>query len=309
MNNPYESIRQVLRGEVLFTEPLSQHTSLKVGGTADCFVTPADVDDLQKLLTILAKSDTPYLVIGGGYNLLVKDGGFRGAVISLQRFKRIEELPGSRVKVEAGVTNGAIVRFTEEKGLTGLEFLCGIPGTVGGALAVNAGAHGEAVLEKVETLTTIKDGAVTVRSKEELDFGYRHLTLAPGEIILAADFLLATGDRREIEGRIESFLAHRHSAQRVRYPNAGSFFKNPEGKQAWRLIDEADLRGFRIGGAQVSEAHANFLVNRGGATAADFIELARVIKARVKERTGITLEEEVRVVGEDRDQESGSGDR
>ncbi|KAF0215758.1 MAG: UDP-N-acetylmuramate [Geobacteraceae bacterium] len=294
---------------MLLDEPLSQHTSLKVGGTADCFVTPADVDDLQLLMALLDQNGASYLVIGGGYNLLVRDGGFCGVVISLRRLQRLEELSGSRVRVEAGVSNGALVRFTEEKSLAGLEFLCGIPGTVGGALAVNAGAHGEAVLEKVETLTTLKDGGVTVRRREELNFGYRHLTLAPGEIILTADFLLAAGDRREMEGRIEAFLAHRHSAQRVRYPNAGSFFKNPPGKQAWRLIDEAGLRGYRIGGAQVAEAHANFLVNRGRATAGDFIELAGLIKAKVRERTGITLEEEVRIVGEDRDQGSGNRDR
>lgn len=299
MNRPHEHIFRSMRGEVLAGEPLARHTSLKVGGAADFFVIPADLDDLKGLLAALSLSGTPYLVIGGGYNLLVKDGGFRGVAISLKRLNRLSAIAGNRISAEAGTTNGALVRFSQEKGLAGLEFLCGIPGTIGGALAVNAGAHGEAVLEKVEALTTLVGGAVTVRAGNDLDYGYRHLSLAPGEIILAATFSLAAGDPMEMEGRIEAFLAHRHSAQRVHFPNAGSFFKNPEGQQAWRLIDEAGLRGAGIGGAQVAEAHANFLVNRGGATAADFLELAGLIKAKVKAHTGIMLEEEVRIVGED----------
>lgn len=294
----YGEIAQAVRGELLRDEPLARHTSLKVGGPADLFVIPADRDDLQTLIDKLLVAQIPYLVVGGGYNILARDGGFRGVVISLRALNRLEELSGSRIGAEAGATNGALVRFAEERSLTGLEFLIGIPGTVGGALAVNAGAHGEAVLDRVESLTTLRDGRVFVAKQEELSFGYRHLALGPGEIVLAATFHMAPGSAKAIEERIEGFLAHRRTAQRVGYPNAGSFFKNPPGKQAWQLIDAAGLRGFRVGGAQVAEAHANFLVNRGGATARDFIELAGLIKAKVKEVSGIALEEEVRIVGE-----------
>ena len=290
-------VRVRLRGEVLFDEPLSLHTSLKVGGTADIFAVPTDLDDLRVLLQIITKAGGAYLVIGGGYNLLVRDGGFRGVAISLRNFRSLEELPGNRVSAEAGVTNGALVRFAEERRLTGMEFLIGIPGTVGGAISVNAGAHGEAVMDRLETLTTLRGVSMVTTARAELDCGYRSLSLAPGEIVVGATFRLAVGGAAEIEARIEGFLAHRRNAQRVSHPNAGSFFRNPEGLQAWRLIDAAGLRGYRIGGAQVSEAHANFLVNRGGGTARDFLELAALIKEKVKEQSGIALEEEVKIVG------------
>lgn len=291
-------ITGIVRGEVLCDEPLSRHTSLKVGGPADLFVTPADLADLRTLLDLLAGKRIPSLLIGGGYNLLVRDGGFRGAVISLKRLSRLEQLDANRIFAEAGVTTGALVRFAEEKELGGLEFLSGIPGTVGGVLCMNAGAHGEAILDRVMKLATIRGGELTDTERAVLDYGYRGLALAPGEIIIGATLQVETGSAKEIKGRIEAFLAHRRNDQRVGSPSAGSFFKNPEGKQAWRLIDEAGLRGYQVGGAQVAEAHANFLVNLGGARAADFIELSGIIKEKVREQSGITLEEEVRIVGE-----------
>ncbi|HEX8960414.1 MAG TPA: UDP-N-acetylmuramate dehydrogenase [Geobacteraceae bacterium] len=291
--------RERIRGELLVDEPLSLHTSLKVGGPADLFVAPADLADLRGLLRFLADHGAPYLVIGGGYNLLVRDGGFRGVAVALRNLHELEALPGGLLGAGAGVTNGALVRFSEERQLAGLEFLIGIPGSVGGALAMNAGAHGESVLERLENLTTLAGGELRTRTREELAYGYRFLQLEPGEVIVKAAFRLAQGNPAEIEERIERFLAHRRNTQRVSHPNAGSFFKNPEGEQAWRLVDGAGLRGCRIGGAQVSEVHANFLVNRGGATAKDFLALAALIKERVKETSGIDLEEEVRIVGED----------
>jgi UDP-N-acetylmuramate dehydrogenase len=287
-----------IRGEVFEYEHLSRHTSLKVGGPADLFVIPADLADLQALLAMLAEKGIPRLVIGGGYNLLVLDGGFRGAVVSLRGLVGLEQLDGYRIFAEAGVTTGALIRFAEDKGLTGLEFLSGIPGTVGGALCMNAGALGETILERVESLATIRGEEVTVTERTRLNYDYRRLTLAPGEIVISAKLKVAAASASEIEGRIAVFLAHRRNAQQVSYPSAGSFFKNPEGKQAWRLIDDAGLRGYRVGGAQVAEAHTNFLVNRGGARAADFIELCWIIKEKVKEMSGITLEEEVWIAGE-----------
>ncbi|GFE57537.1 UDP-N-acetylmuramate dehydrogenase [Geobacter sp. AOG1] len=294
-------LRERLRGQVLENELLARHTSLKVGGTADIFAVPADRDDLQALLAILSERKTPYLLIGGGYNLLVRDGGIRGVVISLARLTALEPLPGNRLDVEAGVTNRQLVSFCRERGLAGAEFLAGIPGTVGGALAMNAGAHGGAILELVVSLTTLCQGKVVTRGRTDLNYGYRHLELAPGEIILGAMLQLATGDPAALAERMDGYLAHRRQHQNVGFPNAGSFFKNPPGEQAWRLIEQAGLRGYRVGGAQVSEVHTNFLVNTGGATAADFLELARIIKVRVKEQCGVELAEEVRIVGQNGD--------
>jgi UDP-N-acetylmuramate dehydrogenase len=298
-----ENIRSLItgsiRGEVLYDEPLSRHSSLKVGGPADMYITPADFADLQAVLIRLGETTFPWLVIGGGYNLLVRDGGYRGAVISLKHLSRLEQLDGNRLVAEAGVTNDKLVRFAAEKCLTGLEFLIGIPGTVGGALYMNAGAQGEEILDRVESLTTVRDGDVRGKERNELNYGYRFLDMAPGEIIIAATFRMTVGQAPEIEGHIEALLARRRNAQGVGYSNAGSFFKNPQGKQAWRFIEEAGLRGYRVGGAQVSEVHTNFLVNRGGARSADFIELAGIIKEKVKEQFGVILEEEVRIVGED----------
>jgi UDP-N-acetylmuramate dehydrogenase len=287
-----------LRGEVHTDESLALHTSLRVGGAAAIYAIPEDLDDLRTLLLIVAAENVPYLMLGGGNNLLVMDGGFPGVVISLRKFRELERRQDGLIVAGAGVTNGALVRYSEEQQLTGLEFLIGIPGTVGGALGMNAGAHGEEILDRVETLTTMLDGEIKVTAKADLVHSYRTLELSAGEIIVSAVFKLDEGTPALIEERIERFRAHRRNAQRVSHPNAGSFFRNPPGEQAWRLIDRAGLRGERIGGAGVSEQHANFLVNLGGATARDFIVLAALIKEKVKAVTGIELHEEVRIVGE-----------
>uniref|UniRef100_A0A831XE75 UDP-N-acetylenolpyruvoylglucosamine reductase n=1 Tax=Geobacter metallireducens TaxID=28232 RepID=A0A831XE75_GEOME len=295
----YAALRARVRGEILRDEPMARHTSLKVGGPADFFVIPADRDDLGALLALLAETGTPHLAVGGGYNLLVRDGGIRGVVISLARLDEVSLLDGGRVRAGAGAANGRLVRLLRDKGLGGLEFLCGIPGTVGGALAMNAGAHGGAILDHLEELVTIRAGKVVSTGRDGLDYGYRFLGLAPGEIIVGATFRLEPADPDQIGARMADCLAHRAASQKVGFPNAGSFFKNPEGEAAWRLIERGGLRGARIGGAQVSEVHANFLVNRGDATAADFLALAARIKDVVRQITGTALEEEVRIVGEE----------
>jgi UDP-N-acetylmuramate dehydrogenase len=291
-------ISERVRGIVLRDESLASHTSLRVGGPADWFISPADLEDLQTVLGLLADYGMPYLVIGGGYNLLVRDGGFRGAIISLERFDRLEPTKDCLLHAAAGVANRSLVDFALERECSGLEFLVGIPGRLGGVLAMNAGAGGEAITDHLETLVTLKNGIVTFSEKGRLDYGYRYLRLAPGEIILEAVFRLKKVRREEIGRRLEEFLVHRRAAQQVGYPNAGSFFRNPSSGPAWRFIEAAGLRGCRVGGAQVSEVHANFLVNRGGATAADFLSLAARIKEKVRKESGVELEEEVRIVGE-----------
>ena len=286
-------------GRLSEQEPLSRHTSLKVGGPADLFAVPEDENDLLELVRWLDLRDIPRFVIGGGYNLLVRDGGVRGAVISLERLTRIELVNPLQklLRAGAGAENLAVVRFAQERELGGIEFIAGIPGTVGGAMKMNAGAYGSGILERTQSLTLLRNGTIADYRTEELDFGYRRLTLLPGDIILAALFVLVERDPGETEEEIRKDLELRRTKHAVGHPSAGSFFKNPSGQAAWRLIDQAGLRGETVGGAQVSEVHSNFLINRGGATASDFLELAAKVKEQVKSITGIELEEEVRVIG------------
>ena len=288
------------RGRLLEHEPLSRHTSLKVGGPTDIFAIPADADDLLNLVRWLDAREIPRVVIGGGYNLLVRDGGVRGAVISLEQFNRIDLTDPSRrlLLAGSGAENLAVVRFAQDRGLGGIGFIAGIPGTVGGAMKMNAGAYGSGILERTRSLTLLRNGTIADHLVEELDYGYRRLALLPGDIILAALFHLEERDPQETEEEIRKDLDLRRSKHAVGHPSAGSFFKNPPGQAAWKVIDQAGMRGAAVGGAQVSEVHSNFLINRGGATARDFLELAALVKERVKAVTGVELVEEVRVVGE-----------
>jgi len=238
-------------------------------------------------------------VIGGGYNLLIRDGGFRGVVISLNKLNQMESTGNGTIRADAGVRNIDLSRLAEAHGLTGLEFLVGIPGTVGGAVRMNAGAHGSEVFDHITCVDILVDGKIIPYTKETLNYGYRSLQLDPEKIIIAANFRLAAGNQETITSAMDACLLQRQDAQKVRFPNAGSFFKNPPGQAAWKLIDAAGLRGLTVGGAQVSEVHTNFLVNRGNATTADFLQLAAVIKDRVFESCEIQLEEEVRILGEE----------
>lgn len=305
MNQLYQDIRTAFRGEILENEPLSGHTSLKVGGPADIFAVPEDKDDLRELIRILGTLGIPRFVIGGGYNLLVRDGGFRGVVISLQKLNRTELLTSpplgeeGLISAEAGTRNIDLARLAEAHALSGLEFLIGIPGTIGGALCMNAGAHGGEIFDHVKSVEMMCNGELTKLRKNELDYGYRRLQLDPDKIITAAEFRLVPASRETTSAAMDANLEKRREAQKVGFPNAGSFFKNPTGQAAWRLIDEAGLRGYSVGGAQVSEVHANFLVNRGGATARDFLKLAAIVKERVFAKSGVQLDEEVRIIGED----------
>lgn len=278
---------------------MQRHTSLKVGGPADLYAVPEDVDDLQALVRQLAEQKMPWLVIGRGYNLLVRDGGIRGAVISLERFSRIEAVGDGRIRAESGAENLAVVRFGQQLGLGGIGFISGIPGTIGGAIRMNAGAYGEGLLQRTACITLLRDGTVCEFCIDELDYGYRRLDLQPGDLVLAAILQLVPRDPAETEDEVRKDLELRRSKHNVGHPSAGSFFKNPSGQAAWRLIDAAGLRGASEGGALVSPVHSNFLVNSGSATAADFLRLSERVKAAVLEQSGVVLEEEVRIVGEE----------
>jgi UDP-N-acetylmuramate dehydrogenase len=288
-----------IRGTLLRDEPMNCHTSLKVGGPADLFAIPEDAEDLLSLVRQLFMAGIPWMAVGRGYNLLVRDGGIRGAVISLEKFNRIEAREEGRILAEAGAENLEVVRYGQKRRLGGIGFISGIPGTIGGAVRMNAGAYGEGVLERAVCLTLLRGGEISEICISEFDYGYRRLSLEPGDILLSVLLKLEERDPVVTEEEIRKDLELRRGKHNVGFPSAGSFFKNPSGQAAWKLIDAAGLRGSSVGGAAVSELHSNFLINRGGATAADFLSLADRVKQAVFEQSGIRLEEEVRIVGED----------
>ena len=293
----------VLRGQSLINESLCEYTSWRVGGPADRLYLPADLDDLVCFLRSLPPQE-PLFWLGLGSNLLVRDGGIRGTVICTKnRLKGMCLVNEERVYVEAGVPCALVARFCAEQGLNGAEFLAGIPGTFGGALAMNAGAFGGETWPLVERVwTTDRSGNVQERMVTEYQIGYRSVAGPENEWFLAAELKLVLGDTQQSRERIKSLLAKRAASQPVSQPSCGSVFRNPPGDYAARLIESCGLKGHRIGGACVSEKHANFIVNLDGATALDIEALIDTVRDEVRKQQGISLEPEVRVVGEPADQ-------
>ena len=289
-----------MKGRVLAGVPMAERTTIGIGGPADLLVLPGDIDDLRTVLDLCLKEGVPCHVIGRGSNLLVRDGGIRGVVIDLSEgFKRLE-VEGEKVVAEAGVALKDLLHLCMEKGLSGLEFLTAIPGSVGGAIAMNAGAYGYDVgmfLRWIEVLTW--QGEVVRIERERLLPRYRGLSFSPSGIILRGAFGLREEGKGEVERRIADFRRRRQRTQRVSLPSAGSIFKNPGGVPAGRLIEEAGLKGLRIGDAMVSPIHGNYIVNCGDARAADVLALIDTIRERVLAMKGIDLELEIKVLGED----------
>jgi UDP-N-acetylmuramate dehydrogenase len=239
------------------------------------------------------------LTVGAGSNLLVRDGGIRGAVLHLTRLRQLTIEPEGGVTTGAGMPLMTLIRATVDAGLGGLEALAGIPGTVGGAVAMNAGAGGQQLADVVEAVTLVGPAGVEIWGRERLRFGYRRSALGSEQVVSAARLRLRPGNPRQLARAMERRLAERVASQRVGGPNAGSVFKNPPGASAWQLIDAAGLRGVTLGGARVAERHSNFIVNGGAATARDILRLIELIRKRVREVSGIELEPEVRIVGEE----------
>lgn len=291
--------RYTLRGTLKLDEPMAKHTSWRVGGPADHYYQPADIDDLALYLSGLP-DDEPVFWFGLGSNLLVRDGGIRGTVIAPSgRLKGLTVLDSTLVRAEVGVSSAKVARFAADNNFTGCEFLAGIPGTVGGALAMNAGAFGGETWEVVKAVETINHrGEVRLRDKSEFDIAYRSVRGLDKEWFVAAHFKLNEGVADETRAQIKHLLAKRNASQPVQTANAGSVFKNPENDYAARLIDSAGLKGTCIGKACVSDVHANFIVNTGGAIAADIERLIEKIKDEVQRQHGITLQREVRIVGD-----------
>jgi UDP-N-acetylmuramate dehydrogenase len=288
-----------LRGDLQFNQPMSAHTSWRVGGPAQRCYRPADLADLQQFLATLPATEPLYWV-GLGSNLLVRDGGIRGTVIlPFGGLSRLEALGPAALRVGAGVACAKVARFAARAGLTGAEFLAGIPGTMGGALAMNAGAFGGETWPLVASVQTLdRAGEVHVRLPEAYTVAYRSVVGPDQEWFVGADLQLRRGESTAAQARIKELLERRSATQPVQQPNCGSVFRNPPQDFAARLIESCGLKGERIGNAQVSEKHANFIVNLGQATAADIEALLHYVQVQVKERHGVWLQPEVRIIGD-----------
>lgn len=294
-----KAAKGLIRGRVLFDAPMRQFTSIRVGGRADSLLFPRDVDELKKVVRYARKKNIPFFILGKGTNLVVKDEGVRGWVISLTQGMKKIHMDGGVVEAEAGLPLQRLVQFTIQKGLMGLEPFFGIPGTVGGGLAMNAGAWGAELKDVLLSIRLMKeDGEVTERSRRRLRFSYRRLDLPPSWIILNGRFQLKEGKKEEIIERVKSYSEMRKRTQPLDYPSAGSIFKNPKEGPAGKWIEEVGLKGFRMGQAMISDRHANFIINLGKATAKDVIDLMEWVERKIYEEEGISLEREVKVWGD-----------
>ncbi len=279
-------------------ELMSRHTSFKIGGAAEYFVEPETVDELSALLLAAKENNIPATVIGNGSNLLVSDGGIEGIVISTLKLKEIRLIDETTVFAAAGASLTAVCIFAKEHSLSGLEFAYGIPGSVGGALYMNAGAYGGEMSQVVSLAESLRDGKTVKRGIEELSLSYRHsVYTGSDEVITGVTFSLKKGDKAEIGAQMETLMNKRKTSQPLDFPSGGSTFKRPEGYFAAALIDECGLKGLAVGGAEVSCKHAGFVINREGATCKDVLCLVEKIKAEVLEKKGVTLETEIIFTG------------
>ena len=278
---------------------MKNYTSFKVGGPAELFLSPEDAGQTAKIVRFCEKEEIPVFVLGKGSNLLVSDRGIKGAVIYTGKQCGISLVDENTVRAQSGASLAQLCTFALENSLSGLEFAYGIPGTVGGAVFMNAGAYGgemKDVLLNSEYVST--DGTSGELDNEAMELSYRHSAYENSNLVItAASVRLAPADQNEIKSTMNDILARRKEKQPLEYPSAGSTFKRPEGNFAGALIEQCGLKGVSVGGAQVSEKHAGFIINRGGATAADILSLIKHVQARVKAQTGVSLETEIRLIG------------
>jgi UDP-N-acetylmuramate dehydrogenase len=289
-------IQKIFRGHIALHEPLSKYTSFRIGGPADYYIEPADKEDVLVIVRYLKEHEIPFMMMGKGSNMLVSEEGVRGAIINMEEGVNNIRLDGDRVVVEAGMTMSRFVDFCIQHGFRGVEMLSGIPGTIGGALMMNAGAYGGEISDFLIDVELLRDGQITTVRKEEAGFSYRHSGFAR-DIILGASFKLPPGKKAEIMNLRRELLLKRNRAQPVNMPNSGSMFKNPAGTFAAKLIEEAGLKGKSSGNAQISEKHANFIVNLGGAKADDVLRLIELARNTVFKKNAISLELEVKLIG------------
>lgn len=298
----YEKLCGVLAPDQIKTdEDMGRHTTFRTGGTADYYVEPGNKSELAAVLRLCRLEDMPYYIVGNGSNLLVSDRGYHGVIVAMgHRAWSDIRVEGTRIRAGAGALLSAIAKHALKASLTGLEFAAGIPGTLGGAVVMNAGAYGSEmknVLASVTVLTT-EGGAMTIGAPD-LELGYRtSCILKKGYVVLEAELELDNGSQEKIRAAMDDLASQRKSKQPLEYPSAGSTFKRPEGYFAGKLIQDAGLRGFMVGGAQISEKHCGFVINRDHATAADVMNLCREVQRRVYETAGVRMEMEVKTLGE-----------
>lgn len=301
MSTLYKSLVEASIGKVVENEPLAKHTTIKIGGPAEIFIEPSNVGSLAKALYLINRYDTKWRVIGRGSNLLVADSGLKGVVIKLGTGLDDFKLDGETLTVGGGYSIIRLATIISKRGLTGLEFSSGIPGSIGGAIYMNAGAHGSDISNILhKALVLFEDGTMDWLTNEEMEFSYRKSILQdkrPG-ICIEAVFKLRTGVKEDIVAIMQKNKDYRRETQPWDYPCAGSIFRNPLPKYAGKLIEESGLKGHQIGGAKISELHGNFIVNTGGATAMDVLNLINYIKNTILIKYGIVINTEVEIIGE-----------
>ncbi|MEK5420768.1 UDP-N-acetylmuramate dehydrogenase [Viridibacillus sp. FSL R5-0477] len=285
---------------VKIDEPLDQYTMTKLGGSADVFVMPSTEEEAVAIVKYANNNDIPILLLGNGSNMVVRDGGVRGIVLNFSKLDTIH-IDGTTVYAQAGALLKDVSIAAAEATLTGLEFSCGIPGSIGGAMAMNAGAYGGEINDVILQSTVLTStGEKLVLNKEQLDLSYRKSIISKkGYYVLSSEFELQRGDQQEIDAKIAELTFLRESKQPLEYPSAGSVFKRPPGYFAGKLIQDSELQGKGVGGAEVSTKHAGFIVNKGGATATDYINTIKMVQATVKGKFDVDLELEVKIVGEE----------
>jgi UDP-N-acetylmuramate dehydrogenase len=295
-----DALTSLAPGELRFDEPMARRTTLRIGGPADALFTPASIDQLGQVIRYCAGRAIPLIPVGSGSNLLVKDGGVRGVVIATRNLRELERVDDTRVRVQAGVSTGKLLSQATRWELGGVEFLGGVPGSVGGGMRMNAGTYLGEFKDVTTRVTTVhmSTAEVIARPAAECGFVYRDSALPRDEIVVEAELALFGRPRADIEADVRSLRARRKQREPSGASNAGSIFKNPPGDYAGRLIEACALKGTRIGGAECSPAHANWLVNTGGASAADMLALIDLVRDRVREMHGVALELEVKVIGE-----------
>ncbi len=297
----YQKLKNIVSEEyIMLDEPMKNHTTFRVGGPASYFVMPQEAGEIREVAALCRREEIPYYIVGNGSNLLVSDQGYRGVIVQICRSMSRIEVEGTIIRAQAGALLSAVAARALEHELTGFEFAAGIPGTIGGATVMNAGAYGgemKDVLKKVTVLTP--EGKILEIGREDLEMGYRTSVISrKGYVTLEAEIELEKGDRTQIRAVMDDLKNRRISKQPLEYPSAGSTFKRPEGYFAGKLIQDSGLAGFCVGGAQVSEKHCGFVINKGQATAADISELMRQVSDKVEERFGVKLEPEVKRLGE-----------
>ena len=301
MKTLIEALRAIARDDqILLDEPMSKHTTFRVGGPADAMFLPESPEQVVAAIEAARASGVPYMVVGNGSNLLVRDGGIRGLVIALGEGMAAIARTGCTLTAWAGASLARVSAYAQASGLSGLEFASGIPGTLGGGCAMNAGAYGGQLSDCLVDAEVYLDGAVRTLTRDEMQMGYRTtLPLREGGVVLSARFELTPDDPEQIAARMRELNARRREKQPLNHPSAGSTFKRPEGYFAGALIEQAGLKGRAVRGARGSEKHAGFIVKPGEASAADIIELIHIVQDEVKARFGVTLEPEVRIIGAD----------